>query len=116
MTPRPHSTIGWVLVVVSLIVTGSMIYWIADGRVGTPDDFRRRVDDAGLEVDWSNSGPRSGTGSVEASCGPLEVEIDEIDDVLWIRWAGNRRAATPDTVDALLSCSPLPAEGASGQR
>jgi hypothetical protein len=69
------------------------------------------VADVGLTVDWSNSGPRAGAGSVETSCGPVDVEIDEIDGVLWIRWEENREVATHDAIQALLSCSPLHEEG-----
>ena len=91
--------------IVVLIVVGSIVYWLADDGVGTPDDFRQRVSDAGLDVEWSNSGPRSGDGSVETTCGPVDVTVDDIDGELWIRWSDNREAATPETVDALLSCS-----------
>jgi hypothetical protein len=88
-----------------LIVVGSVIYWLADGRAGTPDDLRQRVNDAGLDVGWSNSGPRGGSGRVETTCGPVDVTIDEIDEELWIRWADNREVLTPGAIDALLSCS-----------
>ena len=111
----PYHTIGWAVAIGAFIVTGSLVYWLAEGRGGTPDDFRQRVADAGLNVDWSNSGPRGGTGVVDRTCGPVDVAIDEIDDVLWIRWAENREVATPETIDALLSCSRLRREGQSGQ-
>jgi hypothetical protein len=91
--------------IVALMVVGSLIYWMADGQGGTPDDFRQRVSETGLNVGWSNSGPRGGSGSVDTSCGPVDVAIDEIDGELWIRWAENREVATPETIDALLSCS-----------
>ena len=91
--------------IVALIVVGSLVYWVADGRGGTPGDFRERVSDTGLDVDWSNAGPRGGSGVVDTSCGPVDVDIDEIDDVLWIRWEDKRDVATPATIDALLSCS-----------
>jgi len=91
--------------IVALIVVGSMVYWLADDRAGTPDDFRQRVGNAGVNVDWSTSGPRGGNGSVDTSCGPVEVAIDEIDGELWIRWTDNREVVTPETIDALRSCS-----------
>jgi hypothetical protein len=91
--------------VVALVVVGSLVYWLADGGGGTPADFRQRVSAAGLIVGWSNSGPRGGAGVVDTSCGPVDVEIDEIDDVLWIRWEDNREVATPETIDDLMSCS-----------
>ncbi len=92
--------------IVAVLVAGSLIYWLADGRGGTPDDFRRRVSEVGLNVDWSNSGPRGGSGSVDTSCGPVDVTVDLIDDALWIRWAESREVATPGTIDALMSCTP----------
>jgi hypothetical protein len=91
--------------IVALIVVGSIVYWLADDGVGTPDDFRQRVIEAGLNVDWSNSGPRGGSGSVDTTCGPVDVTIDEIDGELWIRWSDNREVVTPETIDALLSCN-----------
>lgn len=94
-----------VAVAIAALVLGSVIYWLADGRGGTPDNLRQRVSDTGLNVDWSNSGPRGGSGLVDTSCGPVDVAIDLIDDELWIRWADNREVATQETIDALLSCS-----------
>jgi len=91
--------------IVTLIVVGSLVYWLADGQGGTPDDFRQRVAEAGLIVVWSNSGPRGGSGSVDTSCGPVDVTIDEIDNELWIRWAEYDRLATPETIGSLLSCN-----------
>jgi hypothetical protein len=88
-----------------IIVVGSIVYWLADGRVGTPDDFRQRVRDTGMNVEWSNSGPRGGSGSVDTSCGPVDVTIDEIDGQLLIRWSDNREVVTPETIDALRTCS-----------
>jgi len=90
--------------VVGVIVAGSALYWWADGRPGTAGDFRERVNQSGLEVEWSTSGPRGGTGTVDADCGPIEVTVDEIDGALWIRWADHRELATSDTIDALTSC------------
>jgi hypothetical protein len=88
-----------------IIVVGSIVYWLADGRVGTPDDFRQRVRDTGMNVEWSNSGPRGGSGSVDTSCGPVDVTIDEIDGQLWIRWSDNREVVTPEAIEALRTCS-----------
>lgn len=91
--------------IVAVVVAGSLIYWLADGRPGTPDDFRQKVSETGLKVAWSTSGPRGGAGLVETDCGLVDVAVDEIDDELWIRWAENRELTTPETIDALLSCS-----------
>jgi len=88
-----------------IVVVGSIVYWLADDGVGTPDDFRQRVSDAGLSVDWVNSGPRGGSGSIDTTCGPVDVTIDEIEGELWIRWSDNRGVVTPETIDALRSCS-----------
>jgi hypothetical protein len=89
---------------VGLIVAVSVIYWLADGRPGTPGDFRERVSRSGLEVDWANSGPRGGTGLVDTDCGVVEVTVDEIDGELWVRWAERRELATSETIDAITSC------------
>ncbi len=89
---------------VAVIVAGSAIYWLADGRPGSPGDFRDRVSESGLEVEWANSGPRGGTGSVATDCGSVEVTVDEIDGDLWIAWAGHRELATADTIEAITSC------------
>ncbi|NNJ48699.1 MAG: hypothetical protein HKP18_12805 [Acidimicrobiia bacterium] len=105
-----HPVVAWVLqgavAVVALLVIGSLAYWWADGSPGTPEDFRDRVSATGLQVAWSNSGPRGGSGLVETSCGSLEVSVDDIDDELWIRWSDNREPMTADVVDAVLSCAP----------
>jgi hypothetical protein len=103
---QPIGTVVLVAVaIVALIVVGSIVYWRADDGVGTPDDFRQRVSDAGLNVDWSNSGPRGGSGSIDTTCGPVDVTIDEIEGELWIRWSDNREVVTPETTEALRSCS-----------
>jgi len=104
VSPVGRGLLVAVLIVV-LMVVGSTIYWLADGQVGTPEDFRQRVRDTGANVEWSNSGPRGGSGLVDTSCGPVEVTIDDVDGELWIRWAENREVATPEAIDALLSCS-----------
>lgn len=96
-----------ILVAVALVaitLAGSTIYWLADGRTGTPGEFRERVSAAGLDVAWMNSGPRGGSGSVETDCGPVAVEIDEIDGELWVQWADSREVATAEVVDAILAC------------
>jgi hypothetical protein len=102
--------VGWSVlaagVVVALLVIGSWAYWRADGGGGTPEDFRNQVSATGLQVEWSNSGPRGGSGFVDTSCGAIEVSIDEIDGQLWIRWSGNRERVTPKVLDALLACAP----------
>jgi hypothetical protein len=91
--------------ILALLLLGSFAYWHGEGQPGTPNDFRDRVADAGLDVAWSNSGPRGGTGVVDTTCGPVEVTIDELDGQLWIRLTGEHEVLTTDVVDALLSCS-----------
>lgn len=90
---------------VALLLSGSLIYWVAEGRPGTPDDFRQRVSDAGLNVAWSNSGPRGGSGVVDTSCGSVDVSVSDIDDQLWLRWAERNEPATREAIDALLTCA-----------
>jgi hypothetical protein len=99
----------WALLVAAVIlavaVVGSLLYWLADGRPGTADDFRERVSRTGLNVAWSSAGPRGGSGLVDTRCGPVDVAIDEIDGQLWMRWAANRELLTNRTIEDLLSCS-----------
>lgn len=92
--------------VVGIVVMGSALYWLAEGRPVTPREFRARVAESGLEVDWTTSGPRGGGGSVDTRCGSVDVAITDIDDQFWIRWDGRREPLTPDVVEALLSCAP----------
>ena len=89
----------------ALLIFGNWLYWRADGSVGTPAEFRQNVAESGLSVAWTTSGPRGGSGVVETSCGPTDVAIDDINDVLWIRWASNREPVTSEIIDALLACS-----------
>ena len=90
---------------VALLISGSLVYWLGEGQPGTPDDFRRRVADAGLSVTWSNSGPRGGGGVVDTACGPVDVTVSDMDDQLWIRWADKHEPATREALDALLTCA-----------
>jgi len=92
------------VVLVALLIFGNWLYWWADGSVGTPAEFRQNVAETGLDVAWTTSGPRGGSGVVETSCGSTDVAIDDVNDVLWIRWADNREPLTSEVIDALLAC------------
>ncbi|MBK5268642.1 MAG: hypothetical protein JJE47_14540 [Acidimicrobiia bacterium] len=92
------------LTVVLVIFGGSVVYWLADGAVGTPEEFRDRVASIGLEVDWVSVGPRAGDGRVETDCGTVSVTVNEIDGDLWLTANGERHQITSSTVDDLLSC------------
>ena len=92
--------------VFTFLIVGSSLYWLADGRPGLPEDFRRQVAEAGLEVVWSNSGPRGGSGVVETTCGPVVVTVNEVDDSLWVGWDDRRAELSRETVEALVSCAP----------
>jgi hypothetical protein len=92
-------------VLLALLIFGNWLYWWADGSPGTPAEFRENVAETGLDVAWMTSGPRGGSGVVETSCGPTDVDIDDINDVLWIRWEGNREPVSSEVIDALLGCS-----------
>ncbi len=61
---RPKARIiGWAIVVAgAFVLGGSVLYWLADGAVGTPQQFQDRVAEAGLVVEWRNVGPRAGDG------------------------------------------------------
>ena len=91
---------------VLVLVAGSYLYWLGDGMPGTPAEFREQVADGGLIIEWTNSGPRAGSGTVETGCGPVAVDVDELEDGLWIRWEGHRRPLTPEAIDLLTSCAP----------
>ena len=93
------------VVLLALLIFGNWLYWWADGSVGTPAEFRQDVAETGLNVAWTTSGPRGGSGVVETSCGSIDVAIDDINDVLWIRWADNREPVTGEVIDSLLDCS-----------
>jgi hypothetical protein len=91
-------------VLILIVVGGTGLYWIADGQPGTPSEFRERVGEVGLDIEWANNGPRAGEGTVETDCGQSHVAIDEIDGVMWIRWDGKRDLLTADTIEAVLRC------------
>lgn len=93
------------MAIVTFPIVGSAIYWLADGQPGSPDDFRRQVAEGGLDVAWSNTGPRGGSGIVDTTCGPVVVTISEVEDALWVRWDDQRAKLSRETVDALLSCA-----------
>lgn len=92
------------LAIVLVIFGGSVFYWIADGAVGTPEQFRDRVASIGLEVNWIEVGPRAGNGSVVTECGKVSVTVNEIDGDLWLTTAGDRRRITTTVIDGLMSC------------
>jgi hypothetical protein len=94
-----------VVAIVALLVFGSFAYWLSEDQPGTPDDFRRRVAEAGLSVAWLNSGPRGGSGVVDTACGSVDVTINDVDDQLWISWEDQNEPATLETIGALLSCA-----------
>lgn len=100
--PKAILAIGALLVV---LLIGSFLYWQADGSVGTPEDFRRRVAASGLEVDWSNSGPRGGDGLATTQCGQVGVTVAEIDGVLWLTVSGLRRPLTGSVVESAEACA-----------
>jgi hypothetical protein len=90
--------------VLAVIVIGSYVYWRGEGSPGTSEQFRDRVAEAGLEVDWDNNGPRGGDGSVDTDCGVVDITISELDGELWfVEPEGNRRV-TVESIDRLLAC------------
>lgn len=109
MSPGSRNLVAWAAVAlvaaVALFISGSFVYWLTDGQPGTPDDFRQRVTDTGLNVAWSNSGPRGGSGVVDTACGPVDVTVSDIDDRLWLRWADRHEPATREVVAALHACA-----------
>lgn len=101
-----RSRLFWLgsLALVLVIFGGSVVYWLADGAVGTPEEFRDPVAAIGLEVNWVNVGPRAGDGSVDTQCGRVSVTLDEIDGDLWLTTTGDRRRITTAVIDDLMSC------------
>lgn len=92
------------LAIVLVVFGGSVIYWLADGAVGTPVEFQDRVASIGLEVNWINVGPRAGDGSVDTECGKVPVTLNEINGDLWLTTTGDRRQITTTVIDELMSC------------
>jgi hypothetical protein len=90
--------------VIAVTMIGSYAYWRDEGSAGTPAQFRERVAEAGLVVDWENNGPRGGDGSVSTDCGPVDITISDLDGELWlIAPIGNERLAA-DSFRALIAC------------
>ena len=106
--PAKRSAVLWLvtgLASAGLLLALSTLYWIGEGRPGTPAEFRQSVADAGLEVDWDNAGPRGGDGRVTTACGEVEVAVHLRDDVLWVRWESNDAVLDPDAVEAIMTCA-----------
>lgn len=95
-----------VVAILLVIVVGSAVYWFADGSVGTPREFQTRVADTGLDVDWSNVGPRAGDGTVATDCGQVRVTVNDLDGELWLTVGDNRQRLSDSVVDDLTSCQP----------
>lgn len=109
MSTRRDGKLWFAAIVAGLLVVilvGSTIYWFADGSVGTPQQFKTRVADTGLDVDWSNAGPRSGDGTVTTDCGEAQVTVNDIDGTLWLTAAGNRQLLSATVIRELVSCQP----------
>ncbi|NNE73580.1 MAG: hypothetical protein HKN26_07955 [Acidimicrobiales bacterium] len=89
-----------------LWLAGSFAYWVAEGRPGSPAEFRERVADTGLLVEWSNTGGRGGNGVVQTECGPVAIMISVFsdEDELWIV-EPFREEIADDTIATLLACA-----------
>ena len=96
--------VGVVLGSLLLIVLGSFLYWWADGGVGTPEEFQNRVQAQGLNVAWTNAGPRAGSGVVQTDCGPVAVTINDLDGDLWIGTGAEAEPLNQDSVQDLIAC------------
>jgi len=99
-----------VAIVVGVLALGSVAYWIAEGRPGSPADFRARVEDNGLDIVWHRNGPRGGDGEVATVCGPVVVDVNELDGDLWLRSEDVSRRLSPGSIDALVHCRWPPEE------
>jgi hypothetical protein len=104
-TKRALVIVAAILAVPAVIGVGSYVYWRADGSVGTPQNFTDRVAEAGLDVEWSNAGPRAGDGVVRTDCGPVEVTVNDLDGALWLTTPDQQRRLTASTIEELISCA-----------
>jgi hypothetical protein len=103
-TRRALLVVAAVVVAGGALIVGSVLYWRADGSVGTPTDFTDRVAATGLDVNWSNAGPRAGDGVVHTVCGPVEVTVNDLAGQLWLSTANMRRPLTAKAIDELITC------------
>lgn len=88
-----------------LLVAANYAYWVGEGRPGTPEEFRDRVDDAGLDVIWLNNGSSGGDGTAVNECGdPVRVTINDLGGELWVTSDLGREPLTPEAVDRILQC------------
>ena len=90
--------------VVALLVVGSLLYWVGEGRPRSPAAFRELVAASGLVVEWSNNGPRGGDGVVAADCGEQVVSVNELDGELWVQWGEQRALITSVVIDRIVRC------------
>ncbi len=96
--------VGALAATVAVIVIGSYAYWRGEGSPATPAQFRERVAEAGLDVDWDDNGPKGGDGSVSTDCGTIDVTISELDGELWMIAPAGNEPLTDDSVAALIAC------------
>lgn len=92
------------LVVIALLVLGSFIYWVGEGRPRSPAAFRELVADTGLVIDWTNNGSRGGDGTAQTDCGVVDVTVSELDGELWLFVEDQRAPITEASIDELLAC------------
>lgn len=114
MTPSLRRTLlaaGVVVGVVAVLVVGSLLYWVGEGRPRSPEAFRELVATSGLVVEWSNNGSSGGDGVVTTDCGEQVVSVNELDGELWVQWNDQRAPVTPAVIDDLLLCNAVPSEG-----
>ena len=104
--PRPIRialaiAIAWAVV----ILAGSYFYWVAEGRPGTPQEFRDRVAEAGLDVRWLNNGPTAGQGTTLNECdAPILVTVDDRQGELWVTSDLGREPLTPQAIERIVEC------------
>jgi len=97
-----------ILALVAVVVIGNWLYWVGDGRPGSPADFRDRVEETGLVVEWVTNGPRAGEGTVTTDCGVRTISISSSidDDSLWLLWIDRRIRLTSTSAEAFQACTP----------
>lgn len=91
--------------VLVLLAAGNYAYWVGEGRPGTPQEFRDRVAEAGLDVKWLNNGPSAGDGTTVNDCGdPVLVTVNDLGDELWVTSDLGREPLTADSIDRIVEC------------
>lgn len=103
-TPKVATVLALAVGFAVLIGFGSWLYWLGEGRPGTPAEFRDQVAETGLVVEWTTNGPRGGDGIVVTDCGPNPVSIQLFEDNLMLVRDEQLVDLTPTVVESVQAC------------